>query len=73
MDIWSNQVIKFVENTVDDLHQEMSLLVLKCRRHQQRQDLVKKGPGTKLSGLICNLTERSLQVDSWLEVMFVKV
>lgn len=26
--IWPNQIIKFVEDTIDDFHQEMALLVL---------------------------------------------
>ncbi len=64
VDIWSNQVIKFVEDTINDFHQEMTLLVLQCRRHQQWQDLVKEGSCTKLSGFICDLTKSSLKGES---------
>lgn len=73
VNVWSNQVIKFVEDTINDFNQQMTFLVLQCRRHQQGQDLVKEGPRTKLSGFICDLTKSSLKGESQLEIFFQRL
>lgn len=71
--IWPNQIIKFVEDTIDDFHQKMALLVLQGRRHQQWQDLVKERSCAKLSGLICDLTKSSLKGDRLVRDSFSKI
>lgn len=38
----------------------MSLLVLEGGGHEQRQDLVEKGPGAEISGLVRDLPQRGL-------------
>lgn len=60
MHIRSDQVIQFVQNTVNDFNQEMALLVLQGGRHEQRQDLVEQRTCSKFTSLIRDLTQRSL-------------
>lgn len=61
VDVRSNQVVQFVQDAVNDLHQQMALLIFKSRRHEQGQNLIEKRPSTKLPGLVCDLPEGSLK------------
>ena len=61
MHVGSNQVIQFVEDAVDDFDQQMALLVLQCGGHEQREDLVEEGARSKLTSLVCDLSQRRLQ------------
>ena len=60
MHIWSDKIIKLVQNPVDNFHQQMTLLIFQCRRHQQWQDLVEEWPGSHLTCLVCDLSQGSL-------------
>jgi hypothetical protein len=62
--IWADQVIQLVEDAVYDLDQQVALLVLQSRRHEQGQDLVEQGPRSKLPRLVCDLTQGSLRRDA---------
>ena len=35
--------IEFVEDTIDDLHKQVTLLVLESTLHEQREDFVEEG------------------------------
>lgn len=59
--VWSNQVVQFVENAVNNFNQQMALLVLQGGRHEQRQDLVEQGACSELTSLICDLTQGGLR------------
>ena len=61
MDIGPDEVIKLVEDPVNDLDQQMSLLVLQCGGHEQRQDLVEEGIRTKLPRLVRDGTQGRLR------------
>lgn len=61
MDVWSDQVIEFVENAVNHFNQEVALLVLQGGRHKQWQNLVEQRTCSKFTSLICDLTQRSLE------------
>ena len=57
MNVRPHEVVQLVEDAVDHLDQQVALLVLQCRRHQQRQDLVEEGVGAELTCLVCDLTK----------------
>lgn len=59
--IWSNQVIQFVQNAVNDFNQQMALLIFQGGWHEQGQDLIEQGACSKFTGLICDLTQGSLE------------
>lgn len=61
MNIWSDQVIQFVENAVNDFNQKMALLILQGGGHKQWQDLVEQGTCSEFASLICDLTQSSLR------------
>lgn len=60
MYIRADQVVKFVQNPVNDFDQQMSLLILQGGAHKQRQNLVEERPRAELTGLVGDLTERCL-------------
>lgn len=64
MDIWSDQVIKLVENAVNHFNQEVALLILQGGRHKQWQDLVEQRTCSEFTSLICDLTQRSLEQEA---------
>ena len=57
MHIWSDKIVQLIQDTIDNLHQQMALLILQSRRHQQRQDLIEQRPGAHLAGFIRDLTQ----------------
>lgn len=59
--IWSNQVVQFVEDAVDDFDQQMALLVLQGGRHEERQDLIEQRTSSELTSFICDLTQSGLK------------
>ena len=59
--IWSNQVVQFVEDAVDDFDQQMALLVLQSWGHEERQDLIEQRTRSELTSFICDLTQSSLK------------
>lgn len=61
MYVWSNQVIQFVENAVNDFNQQMALLVLQGGRHEQRQNLIEQRACSEFTGFICDLTQSGLE------------
>ena len=61
MYIWSDQVVQFVQDAINDFDQQMALLVLQCGRHEQGQDLVEERPRAKLASFICDLPQSSLE------------
>lgn len=61
MNIWSDQVIQFVENAVNDFNQKMALLILQGGGHEQGQDLVEQGTCSEFASFICDLTQSSLR------------
>lgn len=60
MNIRSHQVIQLIEHPVNDLDQQMSLLILQCRGHEEGEDLVEQGIGTKLTSLVSDGTQGRL-------------
>lgn len=64
MDVWSDQVIEFVENAVNHFNQEVALLVLQGRRHKQWQDLVEQRTCSEFTSLICDLAQCSLEQEA---------
>eukprot|EP00962_Isochrysis_galbana_P056214 scaffold28112_cov112-Isochrysis_galbana.AAC.2 len=52
-----DQIVQLVQHAVDHLDEQVALLVLECRRHEQRQDLVEEGAGTELARLVGQLPE----------------
>ena len=63
VDVGADQVVELVEDPVDDFDQQVALLVLQCRGHEQGQDLVEQGPCPKLPCLVCDLAESGLRRD----------
>lgn len=61
MNIWSDEVVKLIEHSVNDFDKQMSLLVLKSGRHQQWKDLVEQCISTKFSSFVSDLTQGRLQ------------
>lgn len=61
MYVGSNKVVKFVENTVDDFHQQVAFLVLKGGGHEQWEDLVEQRSCSKLASFVCDLTKGRLK------------
>ena len=61
MHVGSDKVVQLVEDAVDDLHQQVSLLVLQSGRHEQRQDLVEERVRPKLPRFVRDLTQRRLE------------
>lgn len=57
---WSDKVVQFVKDTIDDLDEEMPLLVLQGRGHQQGKDLVEQSISSKLTSFVSDLTEGRL-------------
>eukprot|EP00053_Salpingoeca_punica_P017422 m.167819 g.167819 ORF g.167819 m.167819 type:complete len:1096 (+) comp17202_c1_seq2:150-3437(+) len=55
-----HQVVQLVEDAVDDLDQQVALLVLERRRHEQGQDLVEERAGAKLAGVVGDLAQSRL-------------
>ena len=49
MNIWTDQIIQFVEDSVNDFDEKMSLLIFQGRTHQEGEDLVKERSRTELS------------------------
>ena len=60
MHIWPDQIVELVQDAVNDLHQQMALLILEGRRHQEREDLVEERTGAELAGLVRHLPEGGL-------------
>jgi len=60
MNVRTNKIIEFVKDTIDDLHKQVTLLVLESTLHEQREDFVKEGASTKLASLVSDLAEGSL-------------
>ncbi len=60
MYIRAYKIVQFVEYSVDDLYQQMSLLVLQSGGHEEREDLVEQRVCTQLPSLLCYLTEGRL-------------
>ena len=60
VNIGADQVIQFVEDSIDDLHQQMALLVFQSPFHEQGENLVEKSSGTKVARIVCDLTQSSL-------------
>ena len=56
----SDEVVELVQDAVNHLDQEVALLVLERRRHEQRQDLVKQRARAELPRLVRQLTQRAL-------------
>jgi len=61
VDVRPHEVIQLVQDAVDDLDQQVALLVLQRRRHQQRQNLVEQRVGAELAGLVGDLSECRLK------------
>mmetsp|Transcript_33286 Transcript_33286/g.56617 ORF Transcript_33286/g.56617 Transcript_33286/m.56617 type:complete len:659 (+) Transcript_33286:1233-3209(+) len=47
MDVRPHQIVELVQHAIDDLDQQVTLLILQRRRHEQRQDLVEERPGAE--------------------------
>ena len=58
VDVRPDELVQLVEDAVDHLDEEVALLVLERRRHQQRQDLVEERPRAKLARLVGDLAQR---------------
>ena len=52
-----DEVVEFVQDTVDDHDKQMTLLVLQCALHEQGQDFVEQRPGTEVTGLVGDLQQ----------------
>mmetsp|Transcript_45842 Transcript_45842/g.81937 ORF Transcript_45842/g.81937 Transcript_45842/m.81937 type:complete len:859 (-) Transcript_45842:1570-4146(-) len=52
-----HHVVKFVQDAVNHLDQQVPFLVLQRGGHEQGQDLVKEGAGPKLTGLVRDLSQ----------------
>lgn len=68
MDVGTHQVIQFVQDAVDDLHQQVAFLVLQGRGHQEGQDLIEQRPCPELTRLVRDLSEGSLRKNGQLEM-----
>ena len=60
MYVRSHKVIQLVQDPVDDLDQQVSLLVLQSGGHEQRKDLVEQRISTKLPSLISDCSQSRL-------------
>lgn len=52
VDVGPHQLVQLAQDAVDNLDQDVALLVVKRRGHQQRQDLIEQRAGTKLARLV---------------------
>mmetsp|Transcript_35590 Transcript_35590/g.84480 ORF Transcript_35590/g.84480 Transcript_35590/m.84480 type:complete len:456 (-) Transcript_35590:1465-2832(-) len=52
MHVRPHQIVEFVEHAVNDFDQQMALLILERRRHEQGQNLVEKRPRSELARLV---------------------
>ena len=83
VNVGPHQVVEFVEDAVDDLDEQVALLVLERRRHEQWQDLAEQRPGAELARLVRDLTQRrlahrrravlDLERPGWIEISSVLV
>mmetsp|Transcript_32675 Transcript_32675/g.77364 ORF Transcript_32675/g.77364 Transcript_32675/m.77364 type:complete len:496 (-) Transcript_32675:571-2058(-) len=55
-----HQIVELVQHAVDNLDEQMALLVLQSRRHEEREDLVEEGPRPELACLVRDLAESLL-------------
>jgi hypothetical protein len=44
VDVWMDEIIEFVEDTINDLDKQVVLLVLESTLHKQGEDLAKERP-----------------------------
>jgi hypothetical protein len=51
--------IEFVQDMVNDLHKQVTLLVFECTLHEQGRDLVEERTSTKLASLVSDYQEES--------------
>jgi len=58
VDVRTDEIIEFVEDTINDFDKQVALLVLESMPHEQGEDLVKES--TKLACLVSNLTKGGL-------------
>jgi hypothetical protein len=60
VDVRADEIVELVEDAVDDLDEQMTLLVLESSLHEEREDLVKERTGAELASLVGDLTEGGL-------------
>lgn len=60
MHVRTDQVVQFVQDSVNDFDEQVSLLVLQRGAHQQRQDLVEERPRAEVASLVRDLSEGGL-------------
>lgn len=54
-----DQIIQFVQDSVNNFDEQVPLLVLESGTHQQRQNLVEERTSAELARFICYLTQGS--------------
>jgi len=60
VNVGPNEIVQLVQDSIDNLDQQMSFLILQSSLHQQGQDLVEKRTGTKFSRFVGNLSKSRL-------------
>ena len=60
MHVGADELVEPPQDAVDDLDEDVALLVVERRGHQQREDLVEQGPGAELAGLVAQGAQRRL-------------
>jgi hypothetical protein len=60
VNVRTDKIVELVENTINDLHKKVALLILESTLHKQGKDLVKERTSTKFASLVSDLAEGSL-------------
>ena len=60
MYIWSDEIIQFVQNSIDDFDEKMTFLIFQGGGHEKGEDLIEEGACSELTSFVCHLTQRSL-------------
>jgi len=55
VNMWMSEVIEFVQDTVNDLHKQVALLILEGTLHEQGEDLVEERTSTKILSFVNDL------------------
>ena len=58
--VWADKIVQLVQDTINDLDQQMAFLILERLLHEQGENLVEEWSCTEVTSIVCELAQSRL-------------